>query len=283
MRANGYEVAFLECGSGPLALCLHGFPDSAHTWRHLLPELAGAGFRAVAPFQRGYAPSAVPKDGRYQTGVLALDAIALHEVLGGDGDAAIIGHDWGGPATYGAASQEPGRWSKVVGLAVPPSAAVAQAFVTNLEQLRRSWYMFFFQHPLADLVVPAEDLAFIDRLWRDWSPGFDATEELALVKPSLRDPANLQAALGYYRATLGAGYVDPALADVQAATQAVPTQPTLYLHGADDGAIGVEVAEAARAMVGENVSIEIVAGTGHFLHLEQPETVNRRIVEFLTA
>ena len=168
-------------------------------------------------------------------------------------------------------------------MAVPPSAAVAQAFVTNLEQLKRSWYMFFFQHPLADLVVPANDLAFIDRLWRDWSPGFDATEELALVKPSLRDAANLQAALGYYRATLGTGYVDPALADVQAATQAVPTQPTLYLHGADDGAIGVEVAEAARPMVGENVSIEIVAGTGHFLHLEQPEIVNRRIVEFLTA
>ena len=283
MRANGFEVSYLECGSGPLALCLHGFPDSAHTWRHLLPGLAGAGFRAVAPFQRGYAPSEVPKDGRYQTGALALDAITLHEVLSGGSDAVIIGHDWGAPATYGAASHEPERWSKVVGLAVPPSAAVAQAFVTNLEQLKRSWYMFFFQHPLADLVVPANDLAYIDRLWRDWSPGFDATEELALVKPSLRDPANLQAALGYYRATLGAGYVDPALADVQAATQAVPTQPTLYLHGADDGAIGVEVAEAARPMVGENVSIEIVAGTGHFLHLEQPEIVNRRIVEFLTA
>ncbi len=283
MRANGFEVAYLECGSGPLALCLHGFPDSAHTWRHLLPALAGAGFHAVAPFQRGYAPSEVPKDGRYQTGALALDAIMLHEVLGGDGDAAIIGHDWGGPATYGAASHEPERWSKVVGLTVPPGAAVAHAFLTNLEQLKRSWYMFFFQHPLADLVVPANDLAFIDRLWRDWSPGFDASEELPLVKSSLRDAVNLQAALGYYRATIGSGYVDPALADLQAATQAVPTQPMLYLHGADDGAIGVEVAEAARPMVAENVSIEIVAGTGHFLHLEQPEIVNRRIVEFLSS
>lgn len=283
VRANGFEVAYLECGSGPLALCLHGFPDSAHTWRHLLPALAGAGFHAVAPFQRGYAPSEVPKDGRYQTGALALDAIMLHEVLGGDGDAAIIGHDWGGPATYGAASHEPERWSKVVGLTVPPGAAVAHAFLTNLEQLKRSWYMFFFQHPLADLVVPANDLAFIDRLWRDWSPGFDASEELPLVKSSLRDAVNLQAALGYYRATIGSGYVDPALADLQAATQAVPTQPMLYLHGADDGAIGVEVAEAARPMVAENVSIEIVAGTGHFLHLEQPEIVNRRIVEFLSS
>ncbi|MGD9705447.1 MAG: alpha/beta fold hydrolase [Acidimicrobiia bacterium] len=283
VSANGFEVAYLECGTGPLALCLHGFPDSAHTWRHLLPELADAGFRAVAPFQRGYAPSGVPKDGRYQTGALALDAIAMHEVLGADGDAVIIGHDWGALATYGAASHEPERWSKVVGMAVPPGGAVGIAFLTNLEQLKRSWYMFFFQHPLADLVVPADDLAYIDLLWRDWSPGFDAAEELALLKPSLRDPANLQAALGYYRATLGAGYVDPALTDIQNATQAVPAQPTLYLHGADDGCIGVEVVDATRAMVGGNVTIEVVADAGHFLQLEQPSSVNRRIIGFLTA
>ena len=68
VTANDVEFAYLEAGSGPLALCLHGFPDSAWTWRHLLPALADAGFRAVAPFLRGYAPTAVPADGRYQTG-----------------------------------------------------------------------------------------------------------------------------------------------------------------------------------------------------------------------
>ena len=72
-------------GSGPLALCLHGFPDTAHTWRHLAPRLAAAGYRAVAPFTRGYAPTAVPADGLYQTGALAADANALHDALGGDG------------------------------------------------------------------------------------------------------------------------------------------------------------------------------------------------------
>ncbi|MEO6318728.1 MAG: alpha/beta fold hydrolase, partial [Acidimicrobiales bacterium] len=92
---NDVELGYLEVGSGPLALCLHGFPDSAFTYRHLLPALADAGFRAVAPFMRGYAPSAVPSDGRYQTAVLALDACALHETMGGDADAVIIGHDWG--------------------------------------------------------------------------------------------------------------------------------------------------------------------------------------------
>jgi len=94
VRANEIEFALIEAGSGPLALCLHGFPDTAHTWRHLLPVLAGAGFHAVAPFMRGYAPSAVPGDGDYRVGALIADAVALHQVLGGDGDAVLIGHDW---------------------------------------------------------------------------------------------------------------------------------------------------------------------------------------------
>ena len=77
--------------------------------------------------------------------------------------------------------------------------------------------MFFFQHGLADIVVGMDDLAFIDGLWADWSPGYDGAEDLAHVKDCLRDPANLAAALGYYRATLGGVGVDPALDAVQAA------------------------------------------------------------------
>ncbi len=126
---NDVELAFLEVGSGPLALCLHGFPDSAWTYRHLLPALADSGFRAVAPFLRGYAPSAVPADGRYQTGVLALDACGLHETLGGDAEAVIVGHDWGAMATYIAANHEPDRWRRVVTMAVPPAGAVAGGFM----------------------------------------------------------------------------------------------------------------------------------------------------------
>ena len=281
VTANGLDIGILECGEGPLALCVHGFPDTAHSWRHLLPALADAGYHAVAPFQRGYAPTAVPTDGLYQTAALSTDANALHEALGGGPDAVLIGHDWGAPAVYGAASSEPHRWSKVVGMAVPPGPALGMSFLGNLAQLKRSWYMFFFQSPLADLVVPANDLAFIDMLWDDWSPGFDGADDAARVKASLGDPANLTAALGYYRAALGDGPKDPALDGVQAATQQVPAQPTLYLHGRNDGCIGVEVAELCATMLPPHATVEIVDGAGHFLQVERPDVVNRLVLDFL--
>ncbi|CAN5777513.1 MAG: alpha/beta fold hydrolase [Ilumatobacteraceae bacterium] len=283
VRVGELDVAYLTAGAGPLALCLHGFPDTAHTWRHLLPQLADAGYRAVAPFTRGYAPTAVPADGRYQTGALAADANALHEAFDGDGDAVIIGHDWGAPSAYGAAGHEPDRWSKVVGMAVPPGGALATAFVTDLDQVQRSWYMFLFQHPLAELLLGANEFALVDRLWAHWSPGYDAAEDAVRVRESLGDPANLHAALAYYRAALGNGLVDPALAEIQVATGAVPSQPTLYLHGRDDGCVGAGVAELAASMTtdADQLTVEVLDHCGHFLHLERPDDVNDRILEFL--
>ena len=284
--ADGLDMHYLAAGldnDGPLAVCLHGFPDSAHTWRHLLPQLADAGFRAVAPFLRGYAPTSVPADGRFQTAASAIDACALHEALGGDGRAVIIGHDWGSMIANIAAVHRRDLWSRVVLAAVPPGSAVGMAFVTNLQQIKRSWYMFFFQHPLSDMVVGSNDLAYIDMLWDDWSPGYDATEDLALLKPSLRDPANLQAALGYYRATIGAGFVDPGLQPIQDLSQTIPGQPLLYLHGRTDGCMGVEVAEFAASQMPASSRVEIVDDAGHFLHLEKPNEVNRLILSFVSS
>ncbi|MEY3316725.1 MAG: alpha/beta fold hydrolase [Ilumatobacteraceae bacterium] len=282
VSANGTDFSYLECGTGKLALLLHGFPDTAQTWRHLMPVLADMGYRVVAPFTRGYAPSAVPSDGCYQTAMLARDANALHEKLGGDSESVIIGHDWGAPSCYGAAIDAPSRWRKVVGMAVPPTAALGMAFVQNLEQIKKSWYMFFFQHGLADLVVGANNHAFIEMLWRDWSPGYDASFDLESIRKSLADPKNLQAALGYYRATLGDGYRDPKLSELQnQMASGVPSQPLLYLHGANDGCIGVDVVESAKKIAPANVKFEVVAAAGHFLQLEQPKVVNKLICDFL--
>jgi pimeloyl-ACP methyl ester carboxylesterase len=290
VQANDLEFGLLEAGSGPLALCLHGFPDAAHTWRHLLPALAGAGFRAVAPFMRGYAPSAIPDDGDYRIGALIADAVALHQVLGGDEDAVLIGHDWGAETAYGAAAHAPDRWRRVVTLAVPP-AALDPVLFSDYEQLQRFFYLFMFRDPLgfADALVARDGMSFLDKLWLDWSPGYQPGEHLAQVKECLREPANLAAALGYYRASgapgpsgapppTGARYAG----EQQAADHQAP-QPTLYLHGASDGCIGVELARGAERLLAPASRMVVIENAGHFLHLEKPGEVNDHILAWVSS
>jgi pimeloyl-ACP methyl ester carboxylesterase len=284
VRANGLEFAYLHEGppGGPLALCLHGFPDTAHTWRHLLPRLAGAGFHAVAPFLRGYAPTQLPEDGRYDTGTLAVDACQLHDALGGGVDAVLIGHDWGALAAYGAAAFQPDRWRRVVTAAVAPPGSMADGFF-RFDQLRRSWYVFLFQTALAEHAVSLDGYAFIDRLWADWSPGFDGSSDAARVKEALAAPERLSAAIGYYRAMFAGPPEDPTAAEAQAAAGRIAPQPTLYLHGTDDGCMGIDTIGPVTQFLAPGSELTVVERAGHFLHLERPDLVGDRIIEFVAA
>jgi pimeloyl-ACP methyl ester carboxylesterase len=282
VSANGVQFSYFETGpvDGPLALCLHGFPDSAHTWRFLLPELAKAGFHAVAPFLRGYAPTAIPPDGRYQVGAVARDANALHAALGGTDDAVIIGHDWGALATYAAVAHQPDRWRRAVTAAVPPTASIGMSLFTYA-QLQRSWYMFFFLSPMAEIALPLDDYAFIDGLWADWSPGYEASFDVARVKESIGDPEHIAAAIGYYRAMFDPALQDPELADEQNAALAPTPKPTLYLHGRNDGCMLLSSIGNPLDFMAEGSQMEVIEDAGHFMHVEQPDVVNRHIVEFL--
>lgn len=284
VTANGLDFGYLAAGpeDGPLALLLHGFPDSAHTWRHLMPELAAAGYRAVAPFMRGYAPTSVPEDGAFQTGALAADAVALHEALGGGSDAVVIGHDWGAFTAYGAANVAPGRWRKAVAMSVPPMSVMPTAFF-DYEQLKRSFYIFVFQTPLAELAL---NRAFIEGLWRDWSPadGRDRTADVDHVMECLATPANAEAAIGYYRAMLDPSKLIERYAAEQEAASAIGEVPVLYLHGAADGCLGAEVVDldAVRAALPPGSRAESVPEAGHFLQLDRPDEVNARILGWLS-
>ena len=282
IRANGLRFPTLEAGDGPLVLCLHGFPDHPRSFRHQLPALAAAGFRAVAPFMRGYAATDIPEDGRFQSVVLAQDAIAMIEALGYQ-DAVVFGHDWGALAGYGAAILAPNRVSRLVTAAVPHGPNLLTAFMTSYDQQRRSWYMFFFQTAFADAAVAHDDFAFLERLWADWSPGWQwPREEMEALKATFRAPGVLEAALGYYRGTLNPERQDPNLAELQAGMSLSPiTVPTMVLHGARDGCMGVDLLDGMEALFPAGLRKVVVSDAGHFLHQEQPEQVNRVVLDFL--
>jgi pimeloyl-ACP methyl ester carboxylesterase len=286
VEANGLRFHYLAAGSGPLALCLHGFPDSPWSYRHLLPELAAAGYHAVAPFTRGYAPTELPAERHHvDASTLVTDVLALHEALGGRDDAVLIGHDWGALATWGAAGQRPDRWARCVILNIPPLEIIGENSGTY-DQIKRSFYVWYFQmRHVVEPVISTNDFEFIDRLWGDWSPGYDASEDLPLVKDCLRDPAHLQAALGYYW-----GVFDPTRfgsldwAQEQAATWGHRLrQPTLYLHGTTDGCQAISAEQLARVAdyCGQDSEAELIDGVGHFMLVERPGEINDKILSFL--
>ncbi len=267
-------------GDGPIVLCLHGFPDNAGSFRHQLPALAEAGYRAISLTLRGYEPGAIPADGDYTMETIATDILEVIESLD-TGPVHLIGHDWGAAVAYVATSAAPERFKSLTVMAVPHAGRFAREGLRIPKQLRLSWYMGFFNIPwLSDWVVQRQDYAFIRKLWRDWSPGWQPEPGvLDSVIQTLSQPGVRSAALGYYRAALS---IKALLVSAEEAHYPVPV-PTLALSGERDGCIASEVFE--QLMVAQDfpkgLTFSRIAEAGHFLHQEQPEQVNREILDWL--
>lgn len=273
---NGFELAYLERGTGPLVICQHGFPDTAWSFVPVLDRLAAAGYRAVAPFLRGYAPSGLAPDGRYDFTTLSDDLIGLVEALGG-GPAYAVGHDWGSIAVQGAARERPEMFERIVLCAVPHLRRFLLGI--TLKQLRLSHYMLRFQVPAwAEARLPRDDFAWMeDVLIRRWSPGWKFTaDDLAPLKAGFRDRERLKAALAYYR-SMPALLASPSKLRRAFAPILVPTR---MVYGSEDGCIGAEMFSDQEALFPNGLDLCPAQGMGHFMQAEQPDWFADRLIEF---
>jgi pimeloyl-ACP methyl ester carboxylesterase len=266
----------IEDASLPLALLVHGFPDTPYTWRYLGPDLAKRGYRVVAPWLPGYdAPTANP----ISVGTYVRHMLDVRCSYRPDDRTVLIGHDWGAQAGYGVVAAEPSAFARFVALAVPPIAALATAMV-SYAQLKRSFYIWFIQQvglAEAALVAPG----FWESLWADWSPGYDPTEDIAELRRYL-SAENIANVICPYRAAFNPRFADPDAQAEASATMQPPPVPTLYLHGANDGTIGADLLDdLGPHLPASGSAAEIVDGVGHFLHLERPELIATKIGDWL--
>jgi pimeloyl-ACP methyl ester carboxylesterase len=268
VQANGLRFAYFEEGSGPLVLLLHGFPDTAHTWDAVRPALAAAGFRAVTPFTRGYAPTEIPREEAFDADTLGRDAIALIDALGEE-KAFLVGHDWGASTAYSAAGLAPERLRMLITLAIchPASLLPTPSILWGVR------HFFVLSMSGAAARIRAGDLAYIDTLVRRWSPGWDVPPgETAAVKAALREPGSLEAALGYYRA------LRPWLPPGQRRKVQVPAAA----FAGETDILPPSAYERARSRYADRYEVVTMPG-GHFLHREHPETFTRELLRLLEA
>jgi pimeloyl-ACP methyl ester carboxylesterase len=266
VTANGLRFGYLERGEGPLVLLVHGFPDTAYTWDKVMPALADAGYRAVAPFTRGYRPTEVPADGAYDVETLARDVLALIDAFGGS--AIVVGHDWGAAAAYAAAAMEPERMKLLVTVGVPHPRSL----------LPTPWLMWKVRHFVvlrlksAPARMKRDDFAYLDVLIKRWSPAWQyGPEETARVKHAFADDACLDASLAYYRQLS---------ARMTPAQRSKITVPTVAFAGEHDGTLAPRAFEKARTLFTGSYEVVQMPG-GHFMHREHPEHFATELVRTL--
>jgi pimeloyl-ACP methyl ester carboxylesterase len=273
---------------GPIALCLHGFPDTAYGWRKVAPRLVESGWRVVAPFMRGYAPSSIPADECYHVGALMDDALRVRLAAGATDHDVVIGHDWGAIAATGLAAMPDSPFAKAVIMSVPPSAAFRSSVgaadrgrqaLQLSRQLLRSWYIWYFQLPW----LPERSASWIlPLLWRRWSPGYrGAHEDLRHVDAAIGTPESWRAALGPYRATIRNPRPPARYAELNRLFVQPPILPSLYLHGRDDGCMTSAFAYWTEKVLPTGSEVTIIEHAGHFLQLEQPDEVAKLILAFV--
>jgi pimeloyl-ACP methyl ester carboxylesterase len=266
---EGRTSVWYESGDGPPVVLFHGFPDHPRSWDGARAALAGAGFRAIAPYLRGYHPATVVEGRGYSAREIAEDAGALLDALDLP-SATLVGHDWGASVVWGAAALTPERVDALVPIAIPHPATLKPT--PALAWFAR--HFAGFKMPWAEAMARRNDFAYIEGLYGRWSPSWTGPERdasVARVKAAFADPVVLHHALEYYRAL--SPKRPPEL-------EAPITARTLVVGGSE------EPFDAAYAATPGHVEgpceVLIVPGAGHWPHREGEAEFVERLLAFLS-
>lgn len=282
-EVNGLRMHYVERGEGPLVILLHGFPEMWWSWRYQIPALAEAGFRVVAPDLRGY--NETDAKGPYDIDTLRDDVIGLLDHLRAP-KAIVVGHDWGGGVAWHLASTTQGRCDKLVVMNCPHPAVFMQSLMGTWKQIRwsqvrRSWYMFFFQLPfLPEKMLTGGHGQGVVRMLR--SMAVDKTnfgsEELQPFVDAVLMPGRATGMVNWYRAMFRTS-----LRDGRGGINRYGeiTVPTLLVWAMQDEALGyADVVPGVERYV-PGIDIFPIEGCGHFVQQERPDAVNPKLVAFL--
>jgi pimeloyl-ACP methyl ester carboxylesterase len=275
------RLHYAECGSGDrLVILLHGFPEFWYSWRHQLPVL-GKHYRVVAPDMRGFNLSdKPPRKSDYQIEKLVDDVLGLIKHFG-QTRAAIVAHDWGAGVAWALAQRHPEAVSKLAALQVPLAAAWRDNM--SFAQLRRSWYMFFFQLPgLPERWASAKDFARLDEMFRKTSfrPGAFSDEDIEAYKNALRQPGALTSSLNYYRANVLRGLLRKGVETPSEGDGRIRV-PTLFIYGElDTAVIPSTVRNLSRYFDAPYRELRI-PDSGHWVQNEAVKEVNGALLDFL--
>ncbi len=278
-QVNGIRVHYVEAGQGPLLILLHGFPENWWGWRYQIQPLADAGFRVVAPDQRGYNDS--DKTPPYDLDTLALDVAELIKALGHQ-KAHVVGHDVGGTVAWHLAATRGACVDRVVVLNSPHPARSPDALLPSREQLMRSWYMLAFPLPgLPEMALRQTGAALLAQLYeksaRDHAHFSEA--EIQPFADGLKKPGAVKAMIGWYRAT----FKQAIRRRGEVPYYPVTDREAMLIWSTSDVALSYENLVPGTEQFVPRLQVATVRGGGHFVHAEKPERVNDTLISFLAG
>jgi pimeloyl-ACP methyl ester carboxylesterase len=280
IQVGPLKFAYIEQGTGPTVILLHGFPDHALTWSHQIDALSAQGYRVIAPYLKGYPPTTVDPDGFYDKATLVHEVAQFAQAVCPHETCHLVGQDWGAIIGYGLLAAYPELFQRAVLMAVPHPEKVGQS-ILDAKHIHRSFHWWFFQlKDLPEKALLQNDMAFIDYLWAYWTvEGFQDEAHIRSIKQMLSQPGVLTATLAYYRAMFDQDKSNPAHADLRTQMARPIGVPTLALCGAEDLRAELML-DQSQYFTGE-YDFQLIDKAGHFLHREQPQAVTDQILAWL--